>query len=216
MERLGLVKDIDWFEYKISVPDAVDPKIERMANHVMQKGNYKIETYTDRKLLFKEAFEAFSIIDVAFSKLYGTVPLTDKVIKKTIEGYIPLVNLDYICSIKDNDGKIVGFGVMVPSIARALKKSNGRLFPLGIFRMLKALRGKNDTLEMYFVAVAPEHQLHGVPILLIRTLLEKCIKNGVRYCDTGPMLETNGAVHSLWSFFDKRQNKRRRCYIKSI
>jgi GNAT superfamily N-acetyltransferase len=216
MERLGLVKDIDWIEYQVFVPDTVDPKIERMANHVLRKGNYKIETYSDRKVLFKEAFEAFSIIDLAFSKLYGTVPLTENVIRNAIESYIPLVSLDYICSIKDADGKIVGFGAMIPSIAKALKKSDGKLFPLGLFRMLKALKGKNDTLEMFFVAVSPEHQLRGVPVLLIRTLLEKCIKNGVRYCNTGPMLETNGAVHSMWGFFDKKQNKRRRCYIKSI
>lgn len=216
MERLGLVKDIDWIEYQVSVPTEVDPKIERMANHVLNKGQYKVVTYTDRKVLFKEAFEAFSVIDIAFSKLYGTVPLTDEVIKKNIEGYIPLVNLDYICSIKDNDDRIVGFGVMVPSMAKAQKKSNGKLFPLGIFRLLRALKGKNDTLEMFFVAVDPAHQLHGVPILLIQTLVKKCMDNGVKYCNTGPMLETNGAVHSMWRFFDKRQNKRRRCYIKSI
>ena len=37
------------------------------------------------------------------------------------------------------------------------KKSNGRLLPFGIFRLLKALNGKNDTLEMFFVAVDPEY-----------------------------------------------------------
>ena len=139
MERLGLRKDIDWIEYKISVPTEPDPKIERMAKHVLAKEKYEVVTYKDRKVLRKEAFEAFSIIDVAFSKLYGTVPLTDDVIKKVIDEYVPLVDLDYICSVKDNDGRIVGFGAMVPSIARALKRSDGKLLPFGIFRMLKAL-----------------------------------------------------------------------------
>ena len=216
MERLGLVKDIDWIEYQIFVPTEVDPKIERMAKHILNKGKYKIVTYTDRKVLHKEAFEAFGIIDIAFSKLYGTVPLTDGVVKKAINDYIPLVNLDYICSIKDNEDRIIGFGAMIPSIAKALKKSNGKLFPFGIFRMLKALKGKNDTLEMFFVAVDPEHQLHGVPMLMIYTLLQKAIENNIKFCNTGPMLETNGAVHSMWRIFDKKQNKRRRCYIKSI
>lgn len=216
LERLGLVKDIDWIEYKIFVPSTIDPKIERMAKHVLDKGNYKIVTYTERNVLYKEAFEAFSIIDIAFSKLYGTVPLTNEVIKKAIDDYIPLVNLDYICSIKDSEDRIIGFGAMIPSIAKALKKSNGKLFPFGIFRLLRALKGKNDTLEMFFVAVDPEYQLHGVPILMIYTLLDKLIQNNVKYCNTGPMLETNGAVHSMWRMFEKEQNKRRRCYIKSI
>lgn len=216
LERLGLVKDIDWIEYKITVPDKPVPMIQRMANHILKKGNYQIVTYTKRKDLYKEVFEAFDIIDIAFSKLYGTVPLTKEVIKSAVDQYIPLVNLEYICSIKDQNGKIVGFGAMVPSIAKALKKSNGKLFPFGIIRMLKALKGKNDTLEMFFVAVDPNHQLCGVPALLIHALHEKLIKNKIRYCDTGPMLETNGAVHSMWRPFEKRQHKRRRCFIKSI
>lgn len=216
MERLGLRKDIDWIEYKISVPNEVNARIERISNHLLEKGDYKVVTYTDRKVLYDEAFEAFKIIDVAFSRLYGTVPLTPEVIKNVIDGYIPLVNLDYICSIKDSENKIIGFGVMVPSIAKALKKSNGKLLPFGIVRMLKALKCKNDTLEMYFVAVDPNYQMMGVPAIMISTLLKKLIKNGVKYCETGPMLETNTAVHSMWRHFDKRQHKRRRCYIKEI
>ena len=105
---------------------------------------------------------------------------------------------------------------MIPSIAKALKKSNGKIFLFGIFRMLRALNGKNDTLEMFLVAVDPELQSHGLPVLIINTLLERLIENKVKYCETGPMLESNSAVHSLWRSFDKRQHKRRRCYIKQI
>ena len=216
MEKLGFAKDIDWIEYKVFVPEAISPRIERMTNHILRKDLYDIVTYTDRKVLYKEAFEAFKIIDIAFSKLYGTVPLTPEIIKHAVDSYIPLVDLDYICSIKDKSGNIVGFGAMVPSIAKALKKCDGKLFPFGILRLLKALKGKNDTVEMFFIAVEPEHQLHGVPMLVTHTLLSQLIRKGVKYCETGPMLETNGAVHTMWNFFDKEQHKRRRCYIKSI
>lgn len=216
MERLGLSKDIDWIEYKISVPEENNPLIERLSERLLSTKDFELITYTDRKVLFEDALEAFKVIDVASSKLYGTVPLTPKIIQNVVKSYIPLVKLDYICAVKDAEGKIVAFGVMVPSIAKALKKSNGKMFPFGIFRLLHALRGKNDTLEMYFVAVAPEHQMHGVPAILITTLLKKLNENNVKYCETGPMLETNAAVHSLWKSFDKKQHKRRRCYVKSI
>lgn len=216
MQRLGLVKDIDWTEYKIYVPDKVNERIERIANHLAEKGDYKVVTYTDRKLLYKDAFEAFDLIDVAYSKLYGTVPLTKEIIKNTIDAYIPLVNLKYICAVKDNNNKIVAFGIMVPSIAKALKKSNGKILPFGIFRMLKALKGKNDTLEMFLVAVDPSLQAQGIPALIINALLKILAENGVKYCETGPMLETNTKIHSLWRHFDKEQHKRRRCFIKQI
>lgn len=216
MERLGMQKDVDWIEYRINVPETLDPRFEKISKHLIAKNGYEVVTYNNRKVLYQDAFEAFKIIDIAFSKLYGTVPLTPEVIKHAIDGYIPVVNLDYICSIKDKDGKIIGFGVLVPSIAKALKKSDGKLFPLGLFRMLKALNGKNDTLEMFFVAVHPDFQSLGLPAILIHELAKKIIGNGVKYCETGPMLETNTAVHSMWRHFEKRQHRRRRCYIKNI
>lgn len=216
MENLGLKKDIDWFEYRISVPEKIDPRFEKIAGRLLERKGYDIVTYNNRKVLYNDALEAFKIIDIAFSKLYGTVPLTPEVIKHAIDGYVPVVNLDYVCSVKDKEGKIIAFGVLVPSIAKALKKSNGKMLPFGIFRLLKALNGKNDTLEMFFVAVQPEYQSLGLPAILINTLTQKIIENGVRYCETGPMLETNTAVHSMWRHFDKRQHRRRRCYIRDI
>ena len=216
MEKLGLVKDVDWVEYQITIPNEINPKIEKLSNHLLKKNGYSLVTYNDRKVLKKDAYEAFKVIDEAFSVLYGTVPLTDKVIDNAINDYIPIVNLKYIVSVKDNLGNIIGFGVLVPSIAKALKKSNGKLFPFGIFRMLSALQGKNDVLEMFFVAVKEEHQKRGIPGIMMNHLLKVCLENGVKYCETGPELETNISVQSLWKSFTARQHKRRRCFTKEI
>lgn len=216
MEKLGFIKEVDWVEYQLLVSDKPNEKLKKLSAFLQRQGNYKLVTYTDRKQLFDEAFEAFKVIDVAFSKLYGTVPLTDEVINKSISDYIPLVNLDYICSVKDKDGAIVGFAVLVPSIAKALKKSNGRLLPFGLFRMLKALRGKNDTLEMFFIAVKPEYQMKGIPVIIMDYMINACVKNGVKICESGPELELNEDVQAMWKYFDVRKHKRRRCYKKDI
>jgi GNAT superfamily N-acetyltransferase len=133
-----------------------------------------------------------------------------------IDGYIKLVNLNYLCSIKNSDGKIIGFSILVPSIAKAVKKSKGKLFPLGIFRMLKALYGKNDTLEMFLIGVEPEYQKIGIPAIMMNEMIKVCAKNNVKICETGPELETNLNVQGLWKSFECRQHKRRRCFIKEI
>ncbi len=216
MERLGLKKDIDWMEFQLLVPEKLDERIKKISDYIMNKNGFKVVMYTDRKLLKKEAYDAFKVIDKEFGKLYGTVPLTDKVINKALADYIPIVNLKYVCTVKDKNNKIIGFAVLVPSIAKALKKSNGRMFPFGIFRLLKALKGKNDTLEMFFVAVSEEYQKQGIPAIIINTILDMCIKNGVKICETGPELENNEAVQSMWKTFDTRHHKRRRCFIKEI
>ena len=217
MEKLGLVKDVDWVEYQITVGKQQDEKFKKLTDYLIKRNGFELVEYTDRKTLAKDALEAFKLIDVAFSVLHGSVPLTDAIIDNVIKDYIPIVNLKYICSIKDKDGKIAGFAVMVPSIAKALKKSNGRLFPFGIFRMLKALKSKkNDTLEMYFVAVLPEYQSKGLPAIMMYQLTKMCVENGIKYCETGPELEHNEAVRSFWKNFDARQHRRRRCWKKDI
>ena len=216
MEKLGLKKDMDWVEFQLNVPKEVDPKYQKITDYLIKRNGYQLVTYTDRKVLAAEAEEAFKVIDEAFSVLYGTVPLTDAVIKKALADYIPIVNLKYICSVKDREGKIVAFSVLVPSIAKALKKSNGRMFPFGIFRMLKALKGKNDTMEMFFVAVKEEHQSKGTPAIMMNHLIKVCIENDVRICETGPELEVNEAVQAMWKGFDMRRHKRRRCFKKEI
>ena len=216
MTKLGLVKDIDWVEYQVFIPKEQDARIEKLSKRVLERNGFELVTYKDRKVLYNDGFEAFKVIDIAFSKLYGTVPLTKEIIKKTIDDYIPLVNLDYICSVKNKEGKIIGFGILVPSIAKALKKSNGKLFPFGIFRMLKALRGKNEVLEMFLIGVEPEYQSSGIPAIMMNEVLKNCIKNKVKFCETGPELETNSAVQSMWKGFETRQHKRRRCFIKEI
>ena len=214
--KLGLEKEVDWVEYQIFVPEQLDEKYAKISEYLAKRSGYQLVEYTDRKVLKQDAYEAFKLIDVAFSVLHGTVPLTDKVIDKAINDYIPIVDMKYICSIKDRENKIVGFAVMVPSIAKALKRSNGRLFPFGLFRMLKALKGKNEVLEMFFVAVSPEHQGKGVPAFLMNHLIKVCMKNGVKICESGPELELNESVQSLWKGMNVRQHRRRRCWIKEI
>ena len=216
MTKLGLSKEIDWVEFQVFVPKETDSRIDKISKRILERNGFELVTYTDRKTLLNDAFEAFKVIDIAFSKLYGTVPLTQAVIEKAIADYIPLVNLDYLCSIKTNEGKVIGFGVLVPSIAKALKKSNGKLLPFGLFRMLRALKGKNEVLEMFLVGVEPEYQKLGIPAIMMNTILKKCIENGVIYCETGPELETNSDVQGMWKGFETRQHRRRRCFVKQI
>ncbi|MBR1968022.1 MAG: GNAT family N-acetyltransferase [Clostridia bacterium] len=216
MKKLGLEKEVDWVEYLLTVPDKVDEKYLKITKYLKERNGYELVVYNDRKVLAADAFEAFKVIDTSFSVLYGSVPLTDKVIEKALADYVPIVNIKYICSVKNKEGEIIGFGVLVPSIAKALKKSNGRLLPFGLFRMLKALKGKNEVLEMYFVAVKPCYQSKGIPAILMAHLLGVLIENGVKYCETGPELESNEAVQSMWKGLNVRNHKRRRCYKKQI
>ena len=76
--------------------------------------------------------------------------------------------------------------------------------------------GKNETLEMFLIGITKEHQKKGVPAIIMNHIIKTCIENGVKICETGPELETNESIQSMWKTFDTRNHKRRRCWIKEI
>ena len=130
--------------------------------------------------------------------------------------YVPVLNLNNVSLIVDADENLVGVGISMPSMSKALIKSRGRLFPTGWIHLLKSLKGKNDTVDLMLVAVKPEYQSKGVNALLFSDLIPNFINNGYEWAESNPELELNQKVQSQWQYFETHLNKRRRCFIKSL
>ncbi len=71
---------------------------------------------------------------------------------------------------------MAGFGVVMPSLAKANKNQTGHLFPLGVFRLLKSNQ-KYDVIDLYFIAVDPKHHGKGLIAMMwedgLKTMLKK-------------------------------------------
>lgn len=215
MERLGYGKDVDWLEFEIKTPETMPEKIVKINNLVMKRLKLKIFTAKKSKEFLPYAREIFYLLNEAYKDLYGVVELTEKQIGAYVKQYFSFINPDYVRLILDEENKVVAFGIAAPSLARALQKTKGRIFPFGFIQLLKALKS-NDRLDLYLVAVKPELQGKGVNAMILADITQTAIKNGLKFAETGPELETNKDVHSLWKFYETRQHKRRRCYIKKL
>lgn len=211
LDKLGLVKDADWIEYQVFTPKEENERISRVANLIQKRYGYEVVKLKNKKEVIPYTHKAFELINEAFEPLYGVVPLTEKQIEDFIDQFVPLVNLDYLFVINNKDGELIGFGLLVPSLSQALRKSKGKLFPFGFFRVLKALK-KNDVLDMYIIAVKPEYQKKGVNALILCEGIKAAIRNGVKYSETGPELENNTGIVTQWNEFETRQHRRRRCF----
>jgi GNAT superfamily N-acetyltransferase len=110
---------------------------------------------------------------------------------------------------------MVAFGITMPSLSRALQKSRGRIFPFGWYHLLKALR-KNELADLYLVAVRPEYQGKGVNAILMHQMNQVYNRLGVKKAESNPELETNINVQGQWKYYERRQHKRRRIYIKHL
>jgi len=131
--------------------------------------------------------------------------------------YIPMLQLKLITIIvRESDDAVVGFGISLPSLSRAMQKSKGALWPFGFIYLLKALYSKPKVVDLYLTGVLPEYQNKGVNSLLFIDLIPEYNRVGAVYCESNPELETNNAVQSQWQYFKTEHHKTRRAYIKPI
>ncbi|MCR3906917.1 MAG: hypothetical protein NUK62_07850 [Tenericutes bacterium] len=215
LEKLGFVKDVDWTEKQIKWPSEVSDKVRRGAEIARRRYGYRLLKFKKKKEIFKYIYEAFEMFNVAFNELYGFYPITNKVMDYYIKQVISMVQLEYIWLVLDKEDKVVALTVVMPSLAEANKKNNGKLFPFGWFRILRGLK-KYDVIDLYFIAIDPKHQGHGIIAMIWEDGIETGIKHNVKYAETGPELELNVSIQNQWKDFDWVEHKRRRCYTKSI
>ena len=217
MERLGFVKDADWIEMLITIPPDIPEKMVRISNLVAQRYNLTTIKYTDRKKLVADYGDAiFKLINVAYDDIFGYSPLSDKQIKHYIKMYLPFLPLnDLAMAIEKDTRELIAVGISIPSMARALIKCRGRLFPMGWKHLLRAFK-HNDVVDLMLIAVKPEFQNKGVNSLLFTDLIPCFNANGYKYAESNRELELNSKVLKQWEYFETDQHKRRRAFTKPI
>lgn len=217
MERMGFVKDAEWVEYRIAIPSEVPDKYQRIADIVKKKYNLRVKKYANRKKLKDEYGQAlFELINEAYDDLYGYSPLTPKQIDHYIDMYLGILRLDCVCVVVDSEDRLVGVGISLPSLSKALQRGKGRLLPLGWWHLLQALKWKNDVVDLMLIAIKPEYQSKGVNALLFSDLIPTYVKNGYKWAESNLELEDNASVQLQWQYFDRRLHRRRRAFRKPL
>jgi GNAT superfamily N-acetyltransferase len=173
--------------------------------------------YTNRKQLVADYGDAiFKLINVAYDEIFGYSPLSDKQINHYIKMYLPFLPLNDLAMVVDKSSReLIAVGISIPSMARALIKNRGRLFPMGWKPLLKAFK-HNDVVDLMLIAVKPEFQNKGVNSLLFTDLIPCFNENGYKYAESNRELELNSKVLKQWEYFETDQHKRRRAYTKEI
>ena len=217
----GVVKDNDYVEFKIFVPDEIPDKMRKIAEMIQKRYHLRI-----KKLCKADVFEGgygkkiFMLINDTFKDLYGYSELSDKQIDQYINMYLKMADLDLITLVEDAslDNKLVGVGITIPSLSRALQKCRrGRLWPFGWWHVLRALKmHKTEGVDLLLLGVLPEYRSKGTNALMFYDLIPRYNKYGFKWGESQVEMETNENVQGQWSYFETVNHKRRRCYRKDI
>ena len=218
MKKHGFTKETGWVENRLTLPERLPEKFDRVADIVHQKYNLTVKKLTTRQIR-KEGYgrKFFHLINKTYNKLYGFSLLSDKQIDDFVNVYLNLIDSRMLTFIEDDKGELIAGGISMPSIAEALQKCRGELFPFGWWHLLRAMFWKrSDTVEFLLIGVLPEWQGKGVVALIFQDLIPLYHKLGFKYAETNAMLETNHKIQSMFELFDIEIHKRRWIFGKEI
>lgn len=216
LENYGYKKEVDWVEYKLSAPEQIDERIERVSSRMMEKYGLRLGIAKNAKeFVDKWGNEFFDVLDETYVAIYQSVPFTPKMKKNLIDSFKLILNVKYATVILDKNDKIVGFGISFPSIGQALQKSGGRLTPAAIVRTLKAIKNPK-VLDLALIGVIPEYRNKAIATSIINEMLKMLTDGGIEYAETNLNLETNANIQNQWKAFKSVQHKRRRSYVKKV
>jgi len=215
LKELGFSKDVDWTLRLVDIPDHPTPSMEYAPLVEKKYGLHMAYAKNTRELCDKYGMAIFHMYNETFAPLFNFSPITDKQIKAYLKTYVPILDKDYVAVLLDRQDTPVGFAFCVPTLSKAVKKSNGYLFPFGFLRMFRALR-HNDTLEALMIGILPEYQGKGGSILLFKYIQDSCMRRGIKKMILNPQLESNFKVQSMYSEYTTHDFMRRRAYTKPI
>ena len=215
LERMGFVKDVDWTQDIMDIPETLSDKLTRFEEVIKERYGYTV-MYPKRNSEYrKRGKEIFDVMNRSFTGLYEYSRLNDEQIQDYVNQYLPFVSRDLVCIILDKNDKIVGFAVTIPSLSKAFRKANGKLFPFGFIHILRALK-RNDLLEALLIGIDPEHQGKGLSAVIFNHILRGAKKYGLKKMVMNPRLEENRKVRAIFDEFKPQLFMRRRCYKATL
>ena len=218
MVQHGFGKEVDWIQVKIEIPKEVPARFARVQKLVEEMYGLKVKKLTPKEV-FKEGYgrKIFRLLNEAYSQLFGYTPHSDEEADAFVSQYIKMLDLKMLPMVEDEKGDLIACSITMPNLSRALQKSKGRMFPLGWYHLLRALKFKHeDEVELLLIAVHPEWQALGINALIFADLIPVFNEKGFRSAETGPMLEDNLKVLTQWKALNPTIYKRRRCFSKEI
>jgi len=210
LEDYGFEKENDWVEFRLTVSD-IPEKGLKMVEMVKLRYGLKTLTFTNKNDIIKYLEKMFAVFNKAFAELPYMNELNSDMIYYYKKKYSGMINPKYVKLVEDKDSNLVAFIIGLPSLSRAMQKARGKLFPFGIFHLMKAMKNP-EVIDLALTGVLPEAQSTGAPALFFSALQQQAIEKGVKYMETTGMFETNTKAIAFWKNYEHIQHKRKRCY----
>ncbi len=218
IEKAGYEKLKDVFAWKYTVGEL---------NARTKKAHEEIKAMpevTSRPVSLKDVERDTNIVlDVfndAWSDNWGFVPMTRSEVRKTAADF-KLILAPEITRIAFIDGEPAAVAVTLPNVNDMIKDLNGKLFPLGLPKLLYRLKVEGPRSARLIILGIRKKYRHirkyaGLSLYLFGELNEGGKKIGIQWGELGWTLEENAPVNTAIKLMGAKLYKKYRIYARPL
>ena len=213
VEDYGFSKAMDLYAYFGVTNGTIPERLERAVEIGRKRYRFAIRKI-DMANFSGEVKRIRQIYNQAWEQNWGAVAMTDREFDHLAKD-LKQVIVPELCLIAEVDGKPAGFSLALPDINQALIHLNGRLFPLGLFKLLYFKR-RITRVRIITMGVLPEYRRMGIDMAFIHETYRQCIKKHWSSGEMSWILETNGTMNNALIRLGYELQKTYRLYVYQL
>ncbi len=214
VEACGYTKEIDYVCYVLDLSQPIPEFYQKIIDKITARGEFTFKNFTRRKELKSYVKPVLELLSETYIDLYGFVPLSPEEIEALGTKYVPILD-PRLVKIGLKDDQVIGFLIGMPNMNKGFRKAKGRLFPFGIFHLLRESK-RSKQLDLLLGGIKKEYRNIGLDALGMKWMIHTAKEMGFTTIDSHNELENNIAVRGEMERLGGRLCKRRRIYQKGL
>jgi hypothetical protein len=216
MEKYGFVRKLDLVVYRIPVPEALPPVVQKiLERYHSRQSDLQVLEFTSRRKVRPFIRPVLKLVNDTFTGIYGFYPFTDKEMDNMANRYLYLIDPRYIKIIVNASNEVVAFVLGMDDLSEGFRKSGGRLLPFGFIHLILAAK-RTRQLNLLLGAIRPDYQGRGLDMLMGVKLLESAKSTGKTVMDSHLEMESNYKVRAEMERMGGEVYKRYRIWYKKL
>jgi GNAT superfamily N-acetyltransferase len=214
IEAAGYRKVKDLYAWLYDLGREIDPAVPKLAARMRDKHRVVVRPVELREF-DRETERLRELYCGAWARNWGFVPPTVDEFRRIASEMRQI--FDTRCAVfADVDGRTVACAIAIPDVNQALKGTDGRLFPLGIIRLLRR-NAIIDQVRLLLLGVLPEYRATGLYPLLIYELRQQLLRSSrYRRAELSWVLEDNRDINQPVQRLGAQRYKTYRIYEKAL
>ncbi len=181
---------VELCQYDVPLNDGILKRYAAFSNRVLKNQNIKVHEFSKRSEVKPFVKGVFELVNTTYTDIYGFTKVTVEEADEFANRFLPILNPKLIKILTSQDDKVIAFVIAMPDLSKAIKKSRGRMLPLGWLRILLALKN-SKRLVLLLGAVQNEMQNKGLDAVLAVKLIGSALQLGFTEMDSHLIMKEN-------------------------